>query len=82
MGFNVLEEFINTNRTWFDAEVSGLDFSDPQSVDVINGWIEDKTGGKIRDMLDYIPPDPVMYLVNAVYFNARRMTTFRPSICY
>jgi serine protease inhibitor len=82
MGFNVLEEFINTNRTWFDAEVSGLDFSDPQSVDVINGWIEDKTGGKIRDMLDYIPPDAVMYLVNAVYFNARWKYRFNPEDTY
>ena len=82
MGFNVLEEFINTNRTWFDAEVSGLDFSDPQSVDVINGWIEDKTEGKIRDMLDYIPADAVMYLVNAIYFNASWKYRFDPDDTY
>ncbi|MCF8346500.1 MAG: serpin family protein, partial [Bacteroidales bacterium] len=45
-------------------------FADPGSVDVINGWIEDKTNDKIKDMLDAIPPDVYMYLVNAIYFNA------------
>jgi len=70
LGYNVLAEFIATNQEYFDAAVEELDFSDPGAVDVINGWIEDKTNGKIRDMLDYIPGDAVMYLINAIYFNA------------
>jgi serine protease inhibitor len=70
LGYPVLPDFISTNRDYFDAAVEELDFSDPGSVDVINGWIEDKTNDKIKDMLDYIPPDAVMYLVNAIYFNA------------
>ena len=71
MGYNVLEEFVSTNQTWFDAAVRELDFSDPGSVDIINGWIEDKTNDKIQDMLDAIPSSAVMYLVNAIYFNAK-----------
>jgi serine protease inhibitor len=70
LGYHVLDEFIATNQTYFDAAVRELDFSDPQAVDIINGWIEDKTNDKIKDMLDYIPADAVMYLVNAIYFNA------------
>jgi serpin B len=70
LGYNVLVEFIATNQEYFDAAVEELDFSDPGAVDVINGWIENKTNGKIRDMLDYIPGDAVMYLINAIYFNA------------
>ena len=70
LGYHVLDEFITTNQTYFDAVVRELDFSDPQAVDIINGWIEDKTNNKIRDMLDYIPSDAVMYLINAIYFNA------------
>lgn len=70
LGYQVLDEFINTNQTYFDAAVRELDFSDPHAVDIINGWIEDKTHDKIRDMLDYIPADAVMYLINAIYFNA------------
>ncbi|MCK5137785.1 MAG: serpin family protein [Bacteroidales bacterium] len=70
LGFQVLPEFINTNKDYFDAAVKEIDFSDPQTVEVINQWIEDKTNGKIKDMLDFIPGNAVMYLINAIYFNA------------
>jgi len=68
-GFPVLQEFISTNKTWFDAAVRELNFAEPSSVDIINSWIESKTNDKIKDMLDQIPADAVMYLINAVYFN-------------
>jgi len=70
LGFQVLPEFINTNKDYFDAAVKEIDFTDPQTVELINQWIEDKTNGKIKDMLDFIPVDAVMYLINAIYFNA------------
>jgi serine protease inhibitor len=71
LGFEVLAAFIQTNSDYFDAGVKEIDFSDPATVETINRWIEDKTNGKIRDMLDYIPADAMMYLINAIYFNAR-----------
>ena len=78
LGYNVLEDFITTNETYFDAAVQELDFSDPGAVDIINGWIEEKTNDKIQDMLDYIPSDAVMYLINAIYFNAKWKYQFDP----
>jgi len=71
LGFQVLAEFIQTNQDYFNAEVEGIDFSDPETVDVINQWIENNTNGKIKDMLDFIPAEAVMYLINAIYFNAQ-----------
>jgi len=65
-----LQEFINTNEEYFNAEVSGLDFSDPGSVDIINEWVSLNTNGKIETILDKIPSEAVMYLLNALYFNA------------
>ncbi|MCK5067670.1 MAG: serpin family protein [Bacteroidales bacterium] len=82
LGYPVLDEFIITNQDYFDAAVEELDFSDPGAVDVINGWIEDKTNDKIRDMLDFIPSDAVMYLVNAIYFNAKWKYQFDPEDTY
>ena len=82
LGYPVLDEFITTNQDYFDAVVEELDFSDPGAVDVINGWIEDKTNDKIRDMLDFIPSDAVMYLVNAIYFNAKWKYQFDPEDTY
>jgi len=70
LGFQVLAEFIETNKDYFDAAVKEIDFTDPRTVEVINQWIESNTNDKIKDMLDYIPVDAVMYLINAIYFNA------------
>ncbi len=66
--FPVHQAFLDANQEHFDAQVQALDFKDPASVDVINGWIEDNTNNRIQDMLESIPGDAVMYLVNAVYF--------------
>ena len=81
-GYEVLEEFIATNREYFNAEVTEIDFTDPSTVDVINQWIEDSTDGKIKDMLDEIPVDAVMYLINAIYFDARWKYEFEKSETY
>jgi serpin B len=70
LGFQVLSEFIKINKDYFDAEVREIDFGDPKTLEVINQWIEDKTNDKIQDMLDFIPPNVVMYLINAIYFKA------------
>ncbi len=71
LGFQVLAEFIQTNQDYFNAAVKEIDFSDPETVNVINQWIENNTNGKIKDMLDFIPAEAVMYLINAIYFNAQ-----------
>ncbi|MDW7669024.1 MAG: serpin family protein [Bacillota bacterium] len=68
-GEGIKEEFLSTNTDVFDAMVEGVDFTDPETVDTINGWIEESTKGKIEKMLDApLPGDVVMYLINAVYF--------------
>jgi serpin B len=82
LGYPVLDSFISTNQEYFDAAVRELDFADPSSVDIINGWIEDKTNDKIKDMLDFIPSDAVMYLINAIYFNAKWKYQFDPEATY
>jgi len=63
----VLSEFIGVNQTYYDAEVNSLVFND-QAKDIINGWVADKTHDKIKEVLDFIPPDAIMYLINAIYF--------------
>jgi serine protease inhibitor len=62
-------DFLDRTRTFFDARVDALDFDDPASLGVMNRWVEDATNGRIRDLIDQIDPDAIMYLINAVYFN-------------
>lgn len=62
--------FLNSARTWFDAEVRGLNFGDkPASLAAINGWVDQRTNGKIKEVLKTISDDEVMFLINAIYFN-------------
>ena len=64
------QEFLEVNRKYFDAEVRRLDFADPGAPQAINGWVSDKTEGKIEQIVPSpLPPDAVMYLINAIYFN-------------
>jgi len=67
-GFNVLQDFIQTNSNYFNAQVQPLDFNSPEALETINGWVSDKTNDKITEILNKIPADAMMYLINAVYF--------------
>ncbi len=66
--FSVEQPFIDVNKQYFDAQVSGLDFNDPSSVNVINSWVNDNTNAKIDKIIDQINPMTVMFLINAIYF--------------
>jgi serpin B len=77
-GFAVLEEFLQKNEEHFQSEVRAMDFNDPATKDIINGWIEDQTNGKIKDMIDQISPQTVMFLINAIYFYGQWQYEFDP----
>lgn len=68
--YQVQVPFKNTAREYFNAEIAGLDMLNPNSVNIINNWIAQKTNNLIKDMLDGIPSNAVMYLVNAIYYKA------------
>jgi len=67
--FNVLQSFTDVNKKYYYADVRALDFNNANAVRIINDWVALKTHDKIKDVLDNIPPEAVMYLINALYFN-------------
>ncbi len=75
-GFSVEDDFISTNRNYYDAEVEALDFGSSQALKTINKWVADKTHDKIDKILDNISGDQVMFLLNAIYFNGIWQTKF------
>ncbi len=64
------EAFKKAMQAYYNAEVSGLDFRSQQSVNIINNWVETKTNGLIDKLINEIPDEAVMYLVNAIYYKA------------
>jgi serpin B len=78
-GFEALQAFIDVNRTFFDAVVQALDFADPGAADVINAWVDEKTHGKITEIVEApISPVTVMFLINAIYFKGTWTYQFDP----
>jgi serpin B len=66
--FQVENGFISTNKNFYDAEVSALDFGSPNALKTINDWVANKTHDKIDKILDKISNDHIMFLINAIYF--------------
>jgi serpin B len=68
--FPVKNTFISTNQNYYQAEVSGLDFSKTtETLNTVNGWVNTKTKGKIESIISEVKAEDVMYLLNAIYFN-------------
>ena len=66
----VEQDFLNKTANVFGAEAYKAPF-DGSTVDEINDWCSGHTDGMIPELLDVIPPDAVMYLINAVCFEAK-----------
>jgi serine protease inhibitor len=74
-----LPAFVDTTRTYFEAEVRGLDFANkPATLTTINGWVDSKTNHRIPTILDAIN-DEVMFLVNAIWFKGNWREKFDPA---
>ena len=68
--FQVNPEFLQTNANYYGADVYKAPF-DETTLDEINGWVNHKTDEMIPTILDRIPEDAIMYLVNALAFDAK-----------
>ena len=62
------DQFLNANKQYFNAGVTALDFKAPSSPGAINNFVSESTHGKITRIVDKIPDDAILYLVNAIYF--------------
>jgi serpin B len=71
-------DFLQRNTQFFGAEISTLDFTDPNTLKTINQWVNTNTNGKISKILDEINPDAVLFLINAIYFKGIWQTEFDP----
>ena len=78
-GVSFKQDFLQRNTQFFGAEVATLDFTDPNTLTMINQWVNTNTNGKIQKILDEIDSDAVLFLINAIYFKGMWQTEFDPS---
>lgn len=68
-GFAVEQNFLETNANYYQADIYKAAM-DSHTLAAINNWVKEKTDGTIPKILDQIPADAIMYLVNALAFEA------------
>lgn len=74
--FTVNQDFLQTNADYYGADIFKAPFDDATCKE-INAWVEEHTDGMIPSVLDEIPETAVMYLVNALAFDARWEEIYR-----
>jgi len=76
--FEPRDEYVETARIHYDSRVESLDLAAPAAVKTINGWVEDNTGGKIREVIspDSTDGSTALVIANAVYFKGTWETMF------
>ena len=72
----VRQDFLQTNADYYNAGVYQTPF-DAQTLKQINKWVKTHTDGMIDKILDEIPRDTVMYLINALAFDAEWENPYR-----
>ena len=68
--FTVEQDFLQTNADYYGADLYRSPF-DQSTVKEINGWVNENTDGMIDEIIEDIPGNAVMYLINALAFDAK-----------
>ncbi|HEY3414264.1 MAG TPA: serpin family protein [Armatimonadota bacterium] len=76
-GFPFLATFMQPVRRLYAAAVENVDFGVPTVNQRINAWVEQRTNGKIRNLLPRLNPLTRLVLVNAVYFHGQWTDQFK-----
>jgi len=74
--FVVKNPFKETLTRYYTADAKSFDITDPKVPGLVNSWIESKTNGLIKNMVDQLDPNTVMLLVNAIYFKGKWTNQF------
>jgi serine protease inhibitor len=74
--FEVKKAFIKILTDYYSAESGSFDIADPGAPGKMNAWIEAKTNGLIKNMINRLDDNTVMLLINAIYFKGKWKSQF------
>ena len=72
----ISKNFLQTNADWYNAQIYSTPF-DNTTVKDINNWVKHYSDSMIDSILDKISPSTVMYLINALTFDAKWETKYK-----
>jgi serpin B len=77
--FPVKKQFTDILTQYYNADTKSFNVEDPGAPADMNNWIEDKTNGLIKDMIESLDPQSAMLLINAIYFKGKWNSQFEKS---
>ncbi|NXD71859.1 AACT protein, partial [Eolophus roseicapillus] len=78
-GYEPQETFLQNTKQFYDAEFFSSNFHKPEEAKKhINKYVEEKTRGKIPELIGHLDPSTVLVLVNYIYFKAAWTKYFDP----
>lgn len=75
------KEFLQTNANYYKAEIYKSTFNDQTLLD-INNWVKTNTDNMIDKIIDEIYDDTIMYLINAIVFDAEWKVVYNKEDIY
>ncbi|CAJ0947610.1 unnamed protein product [Ranitomeya imitator] len=69
---NLLNKFLDDAKKFYRSEAISTDFHKVQeALEQINSYVEKKTNGKIKDLLDNLDPMTALVIVNTIFFKGK-----------
>ena len=70
-GLSATPNFTAALSDAYGATSSAIDFSSPDALSTINGWVSNATGGKVSKLFSHLSPKTQACLANAMTFHGR-----------
>ncbi|KAF1389795.1 hypothetical protein PFLUV_G00077240 [Perca fluviatilis] len=79
--FKPKPEFLQTLKQSYFTDGFNVDFNQTtESADTINKYVEEKTNGKIDQLVENLDPNTLMYLISYIYYKGKWATQFDPEL--
>ena len=82
-GAKFLKSFLTIAKKYYGVQITPVDFSEEEKARLmINGWVEERTGNKIKGLISPGVLDRAtrLVLVNAIYFKGNWASQFDPDL--
>lgn len=75
-GFSFRYQFLKDSRSYYQAQITNLDFASSEAQGIMNRWITEETKGEIQTIVDSTQADDVLFLINTASFQGLWKTGF------
>ncbi|XP_055988875.1 plasma protease C1 inhibitor [Sorex fumeus] len=72
----IKDSFVNASENLYGTSPSVLGNDSDANLELVNGWVAKNTNHEINQLLDSLPADIRLILINAVYLSAKWKTAF------